>query len=257
MKQSTNKILLTLASFALYFYVQKSFFGEVRTWIDGFIHQIGLSHILTYIVVGLPILLGTLLIHKDYDVLDKWGLNRSVLKAFLFAAVCTLPMFVGYAVVFEYNTEFSLNRLLVVVVAAAFFEELYYRGFLFGQLFRYTNWGFIPSVLIGSLIFGAVHLYQGTAMSDLIGIFLVTFSGGVLFAWVYAEWNYNLWVPIFLHLLMNLSWELFSAGDSALGGVYSNVFRAITIALVIILTVRWKRKKGDDMEVVRRRLWRG
>jgi len=44
----------------------------------------------------------------------------------------------------------------------------------------------------------------------------------------------NLWVPIGLHLFMNLHWMLFSAGDNALGSIYANVFRAITITFTIV-----------------------
>jgi len=165
--------------------------------------------------------------------------------------LCTLPMFIGFAILFDFDTELSLNSILVTVVAAAFFEELYFRGFLFGQIFRYTRWGFIPSILLGAILFGLVHLYQGTEPGEIIGIFLITFMGGILFAWTYVEWNYNLWAPIFLHLFMNLSWGLFAVSDNALGGMYANIFRVITITLTIILTLLYKRRNKIPLEVKR------
>ncbi len=75
-----------------------------------------------------------------------------------------------------------------------------------------------------------------------IGIFLVTFLGGILFAWTYVEWDNNLWVPIFLHKFMNLAWELFDVSDNALGDAYPNVFRTVTIALIIVITIWYKRR---------------
>lgn len=163
--------------------------------------------------------------------------------------LCTMPMFIGFALLFDFNSNISLNRILVSVVAAGVFEELYFRGFFFGQLYRYTWLGFIPSVFLGAVIFGIVHLYQGEELGELISIFLVTSLGAILFSWVYVEWDYNLWVPICLHMLMNLAWELFSVSDNALGDVYSNIFRAVTITLIIVLTIVYKKRKGKPLSI--------
>lgn len=199
--------------------------------------------------MGTPLFIGTILLHGRTKLFDSLGLNGSPLEGFVFALICTLPMFIGFAFLFDFNADISLNRIVLAVIAAGFFEELYFRGFLFGMLFRFSRLGYILSVLVGALLFGSVHIYQGSEFNQIVGIFMVTFMGGILFAWVYSEWNYNLWVPIFLHMLMNLSWELFSVSTNALGGSYSNIFRGITIALVIILTLRYKRKKGKALEV--------
>jgi predicted exporter len=99
-------------------------------------------------------------------------------------------------------------------------------------------------------------LYQGTELSELIGILLITFLGGILYAWVYIEWNNNLWVPIFLHLFMNLSWGLFSVAENALGGTYANIFRLITILLIIGLTIAYKIRAKLDFEINKRTLIR-
>jgi hypothetical protein len=56
--------------------------------------------------------------------------------------------------------------------------------------------GFILSVLLGALLFGFIHLYQGSELTEWAGIFLITFSGAILFAWVYTEWNFNLWMGL-------------------------------------------------------------
>lgn len=62
-------------------------------------------------------------------------------------------MFISFEIVFKFNTKIDLNDLLIKVLAAALFEELFFRGFLFCQVFRYTTVGFIPSVFLGALFF--------------------------------------------------------------------------------------------------------
>jgi membrane protease YdiL (CAAX protease family) len=254
MKKSTKVLLIIILSFGIYFVFDDNFFKDIRKWLFEQTNQLGISHILTYLITGIPLFLGTLLIGKRINFFHNLGLDKSMWKGLLFALICTLPMYIGFSLIFEFNQEIKLNTILIGVVSAGFFEELYYRGFLFGLPFKKTKLGFILSVLFGALYFGSLHLYQSTEFNELLGIFLITFLGGILFAWVYAEWNFNIWVPIFLHMLMNLAWELFSVSDNALGGIYSNVFRFLTIALVITLTILYKKRKGIKLVVNKKTL---
>ncbi len=235
--------------------MDKLYFNELRKWLNEFINQFGISHILTYLISGIPLFLGAIFIHKLRGFIGSFGLNRSISEGAIFSLICTLPMLVGYAAVFNFNQTITVNKVLISAIAAGFFEELFFRGFLFGQIYRYTKIGFFPSVVIGALLFASMHLYQSDELLTLIGIFLTTFSGAILFAWIYVEWNYNIWVPVFLHLFMNLFWMLFSAGENALGGIYANIFRIMTIALVIIITVIYKRTKGIGFEINRKNIW--
>ncbi|MFD2247658.1 CPBP family intramembrane glutamic endopeptidase [Pontibacter ruber] len=240
---------ITIVAFSIHFLFDGIYFKSIRSWMHEVINQFGVSHIIAYLIVGIPIFAGTLLIGKQKEFFKNLGLDKSFLKALAFAVVCTAPMFLGFSLLFDFNTDIKLNTILVSILAAAFFEELYFRGFLFGQLYKHTSLGFITSVLLGALLFGLIHLYQSTDPIELVGIFLITFLGAILFAWAYVEWNYNLWVPVLLHLLMNLAWELFNVSDNALGGAYSNVFRTITIALIIAVTILYKKRKGLPLEI--------
>lgn len=252
MSKTLKVTLVTVVTYGVHFFFDDIYFKNIRDSINEVINQFGISHIIAYIIVGVPIFAGTLLISGRKEFVSSLGLNKSFLKALAFSILCTSPMFLGFSLLFDLNTGISLNRILVAILAAAFFEELYFRGFLFGQLFKHTSLGFISSVFLGALLFGLIHLYQSNDFAELVGIFLITFIGAILFAWVYVEWDYNLWVPIMLHLLMNLAWEIFNAGDNALGGVYSNVFRTITIALIITITVLYKRRKGIPLTINKR-----
>ena len=152
------------------------------------------------------------------------------------------------------NIQITWKALAWTILLAPLFEELVYRGFLFGQLFRFGGWGFIPAGMINALIFGSLHLYQASSLSSAIGIFSVTAMGGMWFAWLYIEWDRNLWVPIFMHLLMNAWWSFFAVDVTAGGGWAANIFRAMTIALSVIITIRRNQKNGGP-RITRRNLW--
>ncbi len=255
MSKTFKVVLITLISFGVYFFLSESYFKNLRALVNEYINQFGVSHIISYAVLGVPIFLGVLFLNNKVDFIKSLGLRKSFFQGAGIALLCTMPMFIGYAVLFDFDSTISWDAILVSVIAAGFFEELYFRGFLFGQIFRLSRLGFVSSVFFGALLFGLAHLYQGTGYSQTLGIFLVTFLGGILFAWVYVEWNFNLWVSIFLHLFMNLSWELFTVSDNALGGVYSNVFRIITIVSIIVITIVYNRRGGGQLKINRGTIW--
>ena len=251
MKNSLKIILIVIISFSIYFVLDDMYFKDLRKWFYELTNHFGISHVLTYIIFGIPFYLGTLIIHPKILLIKSLNLNKSILSSFVFAVICTLPMFIGFTFLFEPNFEISLDTVLISVISAGFFEELFFRGFLFGEVFKNTKLGFIPAVFFGAVYFGLLHLYQSNELDKLIGIFLITFLGSILFAWLLAEWNFNIWIPVFLHMLMNLAWELFSISDNALGGIYSNVFRFLTIVLVITLTIWYKKRKALKLEINR------
>lgn len=186
------------------------------------------------------------------QVPEQLGLNRSLWRAFALAGVCTLPMLIGYTFTSETGPQLDPRAFLVGALLPAVGEEVLFRGFLFGQLFRKAGWGFIPAAGISALVFGIGHLYQGNTLGETLGVFGVTLLGGLWFAYLYTEWQHNLWVPIAFHLLMNAYWDIFDMGTSALGGTYANLFRGLTIALSIILTLRLQPNRA----IKRDNLWR-
>ena len=141
MNKTLKIFLITVLSFGSYFVFDDIFFKDVRKWLFEIINQLGISHIMAYAIFGIPIVLGTILIHDSKRIIGSFGLDKSIVKGILFSLICTLPMFIGFAIVFDFNTEITINKILISIVAAAFFEELYFRGFLFGQLYRFTKMG--------------------------------------------------------------------------------------------------------------------
>jgi hypothetical protein len=99
-------------------------------------------------------------------------------------------------------------------------------------------------------------LYQGKDIYSALSVFGVTSLGALLFCWVYAEWNNNLWVVVWLHALMNCSWFVFSVAQDAAGNLYANIFRGITILFVIIGTIGYKKYYKLKYNVRLSTLWR-
>lgn len=245
-------LLITVLAFAGFFFIDEFFFRTLREVFFEIIGQRGVSHIITYTLVGLPISAGILLLHKKEGFFGSLGLNRSLLTGLIFALVCTLPMLLVYPFFYELSAELTLNKILIVGIAAGFFEELYFRGFLFGQLYRYTGLGFLLSAFLGALLYAAFHLFTGADVVEFALVFLITFVSGLIFGWVYVEWDYNLWVPVFLHMFINLSWEMFDIEENS----YANWIRLATVVVFIVLTVVYKKQKGLSMKITGRKLFR-
>ena len=195
------------------------------------------------------------ILHRPHRIWDAWGLRAAVPSALGRTLLWSLPMLVGYGAAVHFNLSINEKMLVGGILIAPIFEELVFRGFLFGQLFRYGGWGFIPAGLLNAVIFASLHLYQADDWSGALGVLAATGLGGLWFAWLYVEWNYNLWVSIFMHLFMNAWWMLFSAGEDAGGGWYANIFRGLTIALSVIVTIRYKKYNGGLL-ITRRNWWR-
>jgi membrane protease YdiL (CAAX protease family) len=186
------------------------------------------------------------------------GLHRSPLRGFALALVLTLPMLGALAwhapLTFTADTPHALLRQAVL---PGFGEELLYRGFLFGLLFRFAGWGFLPAALGAALLFGGAHLYQGGDATEAAGIFALTALGSVWFAWLYVEWDDDLWVPVAFHVLMNAWWLLFPVADNALGPGWFVAIRLAVLALSIGVTVLVARRRGGLRLRGRAWIWGG
>ncbi len=89
---------------------------------------------------------------------------------------------------------------IYILISAGFGEEILFRGFLFRQ-FKIILPDFKLKttiiVILSAILFSLPHLYQGP--SGLI----MTFIFGLIFAVIYVKSNYNLWITIILHGLVD------------------------------------------------------
>lgn len=210
------------------------------------ITNVSLRLALRGIITFIPMLIFLLCMHKPSDVIPSLGLNGNILKGLGLAALCCSPLLIGMPIVGTFDHSLSFDYFLRMVVLAAFFEEVVYRGFMFGQLFRYGKIGFIWAVIIPAILFGLGHLYQGHNLISSLMAFAVTALGAVYFSWAYVECNFNLWVNIGLHLFMNLCWTVFhvEGNDTAIGALVPNILRIAAIILTVILIIIYKKKSG-------------
>lgn len=84
---------------------------------------------------------------------------------------------------------------LAIVFLGPFFEELFFRGFLFAGL-RASKLGVIATIVLTSLLWAVLHLQYG-----LFGISQILVMGIVL-GTVRHKTN-NLWSPLLIHILWN------------------------------------------------------
>ena len=85
------------------------------------------------------------------------------------------------------------------------------------QFQRGTRWPFRVAVWPSVVLSGWGHVEKNENLLEGAGLFFLTGSGGLLFARLVCRWQ-NLWVPMALHICMNLWWELFSVSRTAIGG---------------------------------------
>lgn len=182
--------------------------------------------------------------------LAELGLRARFGRAAAFSFVAALPMLLAFGVSSPINPKMTVLSVTVGCFLAPFAEELLFRGYLFGQLYRRAQWGFWLSAIVPSALFALGHAYQSDSPLELIGIFAVTGIGGLLGCWLYLRWNGNLWVVFCLHALMNLWWEVFGVAETALGGWIANGARLATVTLAIVLTIYKDRFWKTDVQEV-------
>ena len=176
--------------------------------------------------------------------IKELGLRAPIGRAAIFAFIAALPMLIAFALSCRLNPNMSVLTVGVGCFLAPFPEEVLFRGYVFGQLYRRARWGFCLSALVPSVLFALGHAYQATGVLQLTRIFAVTGLGSILGCWLFVRWDYNLWVVFGLHSLMNLWWELFGIDDSALGGWIANGARLLTVTIAILLTIHKDRFLG-------------
>ena len=127
------------------------------------------------------------------------GLRAPIGRTVAFSFIAALPMLLAFAVPSSINAKMSLLSVGVGCFVAPFAEEVLFRGYMFGQLYRRARWGFWLSALIPSALFAFGHAYQASGFWELVEIFVVTGLGSLLGCWIYMRWQFNLWTVFGLH----------------------------------------------------------
>ncbi len=111
----------------------------------------------------------------------------------------SLPDLSNFAAI-KGDVKFLLTWLAVTWTVAAFGEEIIYRGYVMNRvsdLFGNSETGWIISLLFSSLLFGAIHYYQGFSGMLSTGI------SGVFFGAYFLASGRNLWAAVLAHGVSN------------------------------------------------------
>ncbi len=243
LSSKTAKILYAIFACAILYIVWDNVWGitALLGWQSSLLNRF-IRDIL--VVLAGFILIATVI--KPREIFSFLGLNGNIAKGFGIAFLCVLPLYAVFPFFGSFNADTTLSLILRKSILPGFVEEFMFRAFMFGLLFRYAKTGFFWAVILPALVFGSGHLYQGHDIISSLAAFGVTFLGAIYFSWMYVEWNFNLWVPVGLHILMNGAWVIFTMAGTevAAGGLISNIVRVISIHLAIFITV-WYKKRSD------------
>ncbi len=191
------------------------------------------KHLLSCVIPVITILI----VCKDKNLLECLGISSRFLRGWAVGLLCCVPMLVCNLI--AGHIMFSFEKLFLGAVFPGLFEELIYRGFLFGILHRYCNWRFIWAALPAAVMFTLGHFYQSNDLVTGLQVFCVTGLGGLFFSWLYMKWDNNLWVPVSFHISMNAIWTLIPIAGSttAAGNVTANIGRLLTVVVAVALTI--------------------
>ncbi|REC49055.1 CPBP family intramembrane glutamic endopeptidase [Chryseobacterium pennipullorum] len=255
MSKNIRFFSIFIIGFCVYYFFDLAYFKTIENFAKNLFHSKAIAHVLAYSVTLISLVLTSKIILPKKKISDIFSLNGSVLKGFILAFIGTAPMAAGYPFHFNITSHLNIESLFINTISSAFFEEIIFRAFLIGILYRFTRLGFLSSVLIGSLLFAQVHMYQSQDITELIEILTITFLGSVLFAWIYFEQDFNLWVAIFVHFFMNLYWEIFDVADNVSGNLYGNLYKLLSIILITGLIIYTKKKNKIPFEITRKNLF--
>ena len=179
-----------------------------------------------------------------FGAAGRLGLTRNPVPAAVFAALAVIPLYAVFALVMPAAEEMNPPRVLYLALISPIAEEVVFRGYAFGELRRRARLPFWLAALLPALVFGAIHLSGGADPADSLGVFAITAIGSVFFSWLHERWGFNLWAPIFVHSLMNLAWNVFTAGESAFAGWLPTTMQIVTLVSAILLTELFRRRRG-------------
>ena len=185
------------------------------------------------------------------------GLDGSVWTAVKIGLISTAVLPITYAFIAPLSSENILHDIILSAIFPGIGEEILFRGMMFGLLFRFAGWGFIPAALLVATLFGIGHFYQGSSTLEFLGIFGITAIAAVWWSWVYIEWDNNIWVPAALHVFMNGYFQIFAVSEGTLGSWSFFFIRAVVVLISIGLTIRHAKARGHFRITRKDLLWRG
>lgn len=216
---------------------------------------LGYSLSMILMIIVLRVLNRATLLHSERVMTSYRGLNPLVA---LYGVLVIVALSITLAPLNDYmpvdSREFSDSvwTLVLVVIAAPIFEEILFRGRLYGLLRTKTSP--LVSVMLSALLFGVLHL-QPSVMAE--GLLV-----GIVFSYAYLRTK-SIVAPIILHMCNNAlayTLEVLSYGERPLLELIDNreyflviyvvsaLFAVVSLGIMIGYIVRYGRENSLPVE---------
>ena len=185
---------------------------------------------------------------------------------FLYIAITFLICFMSYPEN-SFIAPSMINLLIVVLhpfIGTGLFEEVLHRGLILKILLKKTGGskrGIILACVISSAIFGLLHIgniLAGAPVLPTVTQIISATATGLFFAAVFIRTG-KLWIPIFLHGLLNVSVQIFNAfspdalmqniesqdGTDIVGFIINTLFQTLPILIAALILLR--KVKPDEI----------
>ncbi|MCQ9640372.1 CPBP family glutamic-type intramembrane protease [Chryseobacterium sp. WG14] len=181
MSKNIGFFSIFILGFITYYFFDLFYFKNIQQFFKEIFHSKAIAHVMAYTITLIPLVITSKILSPTKSISSLFSLDKSIIKGFTLAFLGTSPMLIGYGIHFKISTAINIESLFINTISSAFFEEIIFRAFLIGTLYRFTRLGFLSSILLGSLLFAQVHLYQSQNSMELIEIFAITFLGSAFF----------------------------------------------------------------------------
>jgi len=170
------------------------------------------------------------------------GWHRAI-KGLGLGFACTLPMLL-LGLTSELFTP-SRYEIMYTAITPGLTEEIFYRAFMFGLLVQASRCPMWWAAVITGIVFGLAHVditpAEGQTIIGQLGPWIAMIGlGGFMYAWLFYESQWNLWVVIALHIGMNLWWDMFDLTQTPLGNWGATLARIVSVGLAVLFVVQFR-----------------
>jgi len=166
---------------------------------------------------------------------NLWAFSSGVSLSLLLAGIMTFLFSAGMIPEYQQGlkeivsgTNFLFAVLVIGIVAPAF-EEILFRGLIYGQL--KNNFNVVVSVVVQALIFGAYH-------GNLIQ-FVYAVPLGIFFSYSYLKTK-TIWTPIAIHIwfnIMNIALDYYAGKEFLVNNVNQIFLIGFLMTLVTMMYI--------------------
>lgn len=131
-----------------------------------------------------------------------------------------------------------LAFIYILFLGGPFQEEWGWRGYALDRL--QVKWNALFSSIILGAVWGIWHtplfFIPGTIQSQtpIWGFMILIVCGSILFTWIYNNTGGSIFAMMLFHTMNNLSFLIFPAVETQLGGLYLIILNIVSVAAVVV-----------------------